>query len=110
MLQPWLPQSKMVLGTSLHEFNPGKVHLFVANPSRRWKNSTNWGGKSIFPRCWAYQYFGDQMPPCRETCGPQDSAARLARGAVAFLLADLARREKDHLAGWHRRHLSHHPF
>jgi hypothetical protein len=41
---------KMVLGTSLSGFNPGKLRLFVAKLSRGRHDNINIAGRVIFPK------------------------------------------------------------
>jgi hypothetical protein len=52
----------MVLGTSLHEFNPEKVHLFVANLSYKKHDSINFNEKVIFQKNWAYHTPRTKIP------------------------------------------------
>ena len=67
-----VPHTKLLIsqrgfGASLAEQNLPNDPLIEANSSCRDQNSTNWGGKSIFPKFRAYQSHDDQMLSAWET-------------------------------------------
>lgn len=62
MRQPNCVFPRAVPETSFPEVNHKHDPLIEGNPSRGKHVSTNWGGKSIFPRSYTLQTPSDQMP------------------------------------------------
>lgn len=67
MWQPRPSNLKMVWETSLPEFNPEEVHLFVAKLSLGRNNSTNFAERVTVPKIWAYHTLSTQTPSCCES-------------------------------------------